>query len=160
MTPRWGGSFLRGSKITLSLIPMRRSQHMRCLKPSEIYIRVTVMPGSLLSRRSWVFRWAKESSSSHIFQSSQLWDELGGVGMTITDSDFVTLVLLGLQKSWENFQDAISGKGNIPSWERLWNDCIKKRSREAWELKDQLWKGTRRTLPWQAKVGMPRARRA
>lgn len=49
--------------------------------------------------------------------------------MTITDIDLVSLALLRLQKSWENFQDAVSGKENISSWERQWSDCVQEEIR-------------------------------
>jgi len=35
----------------------------------------------------------------------------------------VSLALQGLHKSYENFQDVVSGRENLSSWESLWSDC-------------------------------------
>ena len=46
--------------------------------------------------------------------------------MTIADSDLVSPTILGLHKSWYSFQDVVTGRENIPSWEIV----FKKRSEE------------------------------
>ena len=35
-------------------------------------------------------------------------DELGSVGITVSDDDLVSLALLGLPKSWHNYEDSIN----------------------------------------------------
>jgi len=37
-------------------------------------------------------------------------DELASVGVMISDEDMVSLALLGLPKSWHNYQDSINGR--------------------------------------------------
>ena len=37
-------------------------------------------------------------------------DELGSIGITIVDDDFVILALLGLPKSWHSYQDSADGR--------------------------------------------------
>ena len=51
-------------------------------------------------------------------------DELGSVGITITDDDLVSLALLGLPKSWHSYQDSVNGREKLPDWERLWSDLL------------------------------------
>jgi hypothetical protein len=46
-------------------------------------------------------------------------DELGSVGIKIIVDDLVSLVLLGLPKSWHNYQDSINGREKFPNWEPL-----------------------------------------
>lgn len=41
-------------------------------------------------------------------------DELAGVGDMVPKIDLVSLALLGLHKSWDNFQDAVRGREKLP----------------------------------------------
>jgi hypothetical protein len=47
----------------------------------------------------------------------QCWDELGSVGITVAADDLVSLALLGLPKSWHNYQDTVNGREKLPDWE-------------------------------------------
>ena len=44
-------------------------------------------------------------------------DELGSVGITVADDDLVSLALLGLPKSWHNYEDSINGWEKFSDWE-------------------------------------------
>ena len=48
-------------------------------------------------------------------------DELGIVGLSVYDDDLVSLVLLGLPKSWHSYQESVNGREKLPDWERLWS---------------------------------------
>lgn len=61
---------------------------------------------------------------TYLSKFTHIRDELARVGDTVADSDLMSLALLGLHKSWENFQDAVTSKENIPSWKRLWSDYV------------------------------------
>ena len=47
----------------------------------------------------------------------QCWDELGSIGITVADDDLVSLALLGLPKSWHNYQDYVNGREKLLDWE-------------------------------------------
>ena len=47
----------------------------------------------------------------------QCWDELGSVGITVVDDDFVSLDLLGFPKIWHNYQDSVNGREKLLDWE-------------------------------------------
>lgn len=64
---------------------------------------------------------------TYLSKFTQVWDELVGVGEIVANNDLVSLALL--DKSWENFQDAVSGRENLPNWERLWGDCVQEEIR-------------------------------
>jgi hypothetical protein len=51
-------------------------------------------------------------------------DDLGSVGVIVTDDDFVSLALLVLPKNWHSYQDSINGREKLPDWERLWSDIV------------------------------------
>ena len=70
---------------------------------------------------------------TYLSKFTQVWDELGGVGVFVVDNDLMSLALLGIHKSWYSFQDAVSGIENIPNQERLWSDCVQ----------EEFWRGTR-----------------
>jgi hypothetical protein len=61
-------------------------------------------------------------------------DELGIVGITVTDDDLVSLALLGLPKIWHSYQDSVNGKEKLPDWERLWSDLMQEEFR--WNTRD------------------------
>ena len=42
---------------------------------------------------------------------------LGSVGIMTVDDDMVSLTLLGLPKSWHNYQDFLNGREKLPDWE-------------------------------------------
>ena len=44
-------------------------------------------------------------------------DELGSVGITISDDYLAILALLGLPKSWHSYQDFFNGWEKFPDWE-------------------------------------------
>ena len=44
-------------------------------------------------------------------------ENLGSVGITVEDDDLVSLALLGLPKSWNNYQDSVNGWEKLPDWE-------------------------------------------
>ena len=48
---------------------------------------------------------------------TQCRDELGSVGITVTEEDMVSLALLGLPKSWHSYQDFVNGWEKLPDWE-------------------------------------------
>ena len=55
--------------------------------------------------------------------------ELGSVGITVADDDFVSLDLLGIPKSWNSFQYSVNGREKFPNWERLWLDLVQEEFR-------------------------------
>ena len=44
-------------------------------------------------------------------------DELASVGVMTSDEDMVSLLLLGLPKSWHSYQDLVNGRETLPDWE-------------------------------------------
>ena len=43
--------------------------------------------------------------------------ELGIVGVSVGDDDLVSLALLGLLKSWHNYEDYVNGREKLSDWE-------------------------------------------
>jgi hypothetical protein len=44
-------------------------------------------------------------------------DDLGSVGIIVVVDDLVSLVLLGLPKSWHSYQDSVNGREKLSDWE-------------------------------------------
>ena len=65
----------------------------------------------------------------HLTKFVQCRDELGSVGITITDDDLVSLALLGLPKSWHSYEDSVNGREKMSDWERLWSDLVQEEFR-------------------------------
>ena len=65
-----------------------------------------------------------ETIPKYLTKFVQCRDELGSVGITVVADDLVSLVLLGLPKSWHSYQDSVNGREKLPVWERLWSDLV------------------------------------
>jgi len=65
-----------------------------------------------------------ETIPKYLTKFTQCCDELGSVGITISEDDMVILALLGLPKSWLSYQDSFNGQEKLPYWERLWLDLM------------------------------------
>ena len=55
-----------------------------------------------------------ETIPTYLAKFTQFQDELGSVGVTIADDDLVSVTLLGLPKSWHNYQDSVNGREKLP----------------------------------------------
>jgi len=51
-----------------------------------------------------------DTISTYLNKLTTYEDELSSVGITTSDDDMVSLTLLGLPKSWNNYQDYASGR--------------------------------------------------
>ena len=60
----------------------------------------------------------------YLMKFFQCQDELGSVGIIVSDDDFVILALLRLPKSWDSYEDSVNGRENFLDWERLWSDLV------------------------------------
>lgn len=84
----------------------------------------------------------------YLSKFTQCQDELGSVGVTIAKGDLVILALLGLPKSWYNYQDLVNGRKKLPEWENFCSDLVQEVIR--WNTRD----GTSskhddvRIMPW------------
>jgi hypothetical protein len=65
-----------------------------------------------------------DSIPKYLTKFVQCWDKLGSVGIKFVDDDLVSLSLLGIPKSWHNYQDFVNGREKLPDWERLWSDLV------------------------------------
>jgi len=60
----------------------------------------------------------------YLTKFTQFQDEIGSVGVTVSKDEIVILTLLGLPKSWHNYQDSVNGRELLPKWEHLWSDMV------------------------------------
>ena len=60
-----------------------------------------------------------DSIPKYLTKFFQCPDELGRVCITIVEDDLVSLALLGLPKSWNNYQGFVNGRKNF----RIGNEC-------------------------------------
>ena len=61
----------------------------------------------------------------YLMKFTQCQDELVSVGVTVVEDDLVSLALLGLPKSWHNYQDSVNERDKLSEWERLWYDLVR-----------------------------------
>ena len=58
-----------------------------------------------------------ENIPKYLTKFVQCRDEVGSVGIIVVDDDFLSLALLGLPKSWHNYEDSINGWEKFSDWE-------------------------------------------
>ena len=72
-----------------------------------------------------------DTISTYLNKLTTCRDELGSVGITITDDNMVSLALLGLPKRWHSYQDSVNGREKLLDWEQLWSDLMHKEIRRS-----------------------------
>jgi hypothetical protein len=65
----------------------------------------------------------------YLMKFVQCQDELGSVGITVLADDLVSLALLGIPKSWHNYQDSVNRREKLLDGERLWSDLVQEEFR-------------------------------
>ena len=69
-----------------------------------------------LKDKLWKIKCEKgDTISTYLNTLTTCRDELGSVGIMTTDDDMVSLSLLGLPKSWHNYQESINGREKLPN---------------------------------------------
>ena len=58
-----------------------------------------------------------DSIPKYLTKFVQCRDEMGSVGITLSNDDLVSLAFLGLLKSWHSYQDSVNGREKLPDWE-------------------------------------------
>jgi hypothetical protein len=60
---------------------------------------------------------------------SEIRDQLGAIGETISDKELVLTTLNALPRHWEPFLQSISGREDLPGFDRLWTDCTQEETK-------------------------------
>jgi len=58
-----------------------------------------------------------ETIPKYLTKFTQCHDEIGSVGIMAAEDDMVIHFLLGLPKSWHNYQDSVNGWEKLLYWE-------------------------------------------
>jgi hypothetical protein len=64
-----------------------------------------------------------DTIATFFMKISEIRDQLGAIGETITDRELVMITLNALPSHWEPFIQSISGRADLPQFDRLWADC-------------------------------------
>ena len=70
-----------------------------------------------------------ETIASFFSHISQLKEQLLDVGAQIEEDDFVDVAIDGLPDSWTTFISFICGRGETPSFEGFWHDCLEEENK-------------------------------
>jgi hypothetical protein len=63
-----------------------------------------------------------DTTATFFMKILEIKDQLGAIGETITDRELVMITLNALPSHWEPFIQSISGRANLPQFDRLWAD--------------------------------------
>jgi hypothetical protein len=64
-----------------------------------------------------------DTTVTFFMKISEIRDQLGAIGETITDRKLVMITLNALPSNWEPFIQSISGREDLPQFDRLWANC-------------------------------------
>ena len=65
-----------------------------------------------------------DSVTAYLTKITNVRDELAAVGEVIPPTELVQITVNGLPSTWLNFSDGIVARETLPTWDRLWDDCI------------------------------------
>jgi hypothetical protein len=64
-----------------------------------------------------------DTIATFFMRISKIRDQLGAIGETISNRELVMTTLNALPRYWEPFLQSISGRADLPEFDRLWTDC-------------------------------------
>jgi hypothetical protein len=70
-----------------------------------------------------------DTVATFFMKISEIKDQLGAIGETITDRELVMITLNALPSHWESFIQSINGRADLPQFDRLWVDCTQGETR-------------------------------
>jgi hypothetical protein len=70
-----------------------------------------------------------DTIATFFIKISEIRDQLGAIGETISDRELVLTTLNALPRHWEPFLQSISGRADLPGFDRLWTDCAQEETR-------------------------------
>jgi hypothetical protein len=70
-----------------------------------------------------------DTITTFFMKISKIRDQLGAMGETITDRELVMITLNALPIHWEPFIQSISGRLDLPLFDRLWADCTQEETK-------------------------------
>jgi hypothetical protein len=73
-----------------------------------------------------------EGVISYLTRITRVRDELSAVGEAVGEAKLVRTALNGVSKPWAMLVQAIVGRENLSSWERLWDDFIQEETRRGY----------------------------
>ena len=56
-------------------------------------------------------------------------DQLGNAGEVIPNKELSIYIVRGLPNAWESFVQSVTGRDNLPKYDRLWADCVEEEAR-------------------------------
>jgi hypothetical protein len=80
-----------------------------------------------------------DSITSYLMKVMQIRDQLAVVGEKVADAKLMNMALNGFLASWEPFVKGICACENLPSFERLWDDCIHEESSDGVKGQQEGW---------------------
>jgi hypothetical protein len=70
-----------------------------------------------------------DTIATFFMKISEIKDQLGSIGETITNKELVMITLNALPRHWEPFIQSISGRTNSPQFDRLWAECTQEETK-------------------------------
>jgi hypothetical protein len=70
-----------------------------------------------------------DTITTFFMKISEIKDQLGAIGETITNRELVMITINALPSHWEPFIQNISGRADLPQFDRLWAKCTQEETR-------------------------------
>ena len=70
-----------------------------------------------------------DTIATYFMRVSQLRDQLLAIGESVDDGELVSIALNDLPTSWEPFIQGVCAQAKLPSFDRLWTNCVQEEGR-------------------------------
>ena len=71
-----------------------------------------------------------DSVCSYFLKIAQINNQLAVVNESVPERDLVLTSMGGLPLEWKPFVKGICGRGQLPSFDQFWSECIQEKTRE------------------------------
>jgi len=78
----------------------------------------------VLKEKLKTIKMGNDSAAGYLTKITNVRDELTAVGEDIPPTELVRIAVNGLPRSWMNFANGVCVRETLPTWERIWDDCI------------------------------------
>ena len=129
----------KGKRLILDGIKDHRIPHVRGKRyADEMWTTLTNLYQSTNENRKMVLReklktikmGKTDSAAGYLTKITNVKDALAAIGEVIPPTELVWIAVNDLPSSWLNFADGVCARETLPSWERLWDDCIQNEIRK------------------------------
>jgi len=108
----------------ISHVRGKRNAHKMWKALSNLYQSTNENRKMVLKEKLKNIKMGNDSATGYVIKITNVRDELAAVGEDIPPTELVQIAVNGLPRSWMKFPDGVCACETLPTWERIWDNCI------------------------------------